>query len=83
MRGGGLQNEGIDLNYLYFERGDYRYVVFQEYSARTQEYEYGIRVIDRESGKTTIIKAQAASSKGSLISLRDVKEIKIGDELFR
>lgn len=37
LRGGGIQNEGLDLNYLYFDIKDFRYVVFQEYSAHIQK----------------------------------------------
>lgn len=36
MRGGGAGNEGLDLNYLYFIRNDFKYVVFDVYSAVTE-----------------------------------------------
>jgi hypothetical protein len=82
LRGGGVQNEGLDLNYLYFDNGIYRYVVFQEYSAHSQTTDYGIKVINRETKNETVIEAKTATVEGTLSKFRDVKSIKEGDELF-
>jgi len=82
LRGGGVQNEGLDLNYLYFDSGIYRYVVFQEYSSNSQRTDYGIKVINRETKNKTVIEANPTTVEGTLSNFRDVKSIKEGDELF-
>ena len=82
LRGGGVQNEGLDLNYLYFDSGIYRYVVFQEYSANSQRTDYGIKVINRETKNKTVIEANPTTVEGTLSNFQDVKSIKEGDELF-
>jgi len=82
-RGGGVQNEGMDLNYLYFKNGNYKYVVYQEYIAQTGKIESGILVINMKTDKRTTIKAVEATVKGSLYELRDDKKINVGEELFR
>lgn len=82
IRGGGIQNERLDLNYLYFNNGNYRYVVFQESSANYQETIYGIKVINRDTGKQTVIKADPSTVTGTLSKFRNMQLIKEGDELF-
>jgi hypothetical protein len=82
LRGGGIQNEGMDLNYLYFDSGMYRYVVFSEYIARSGKTEYGIKVINLETNKKFIIKAIPKSVKGSLFNFRELEKLKEGDVLF-
>ena len=81
-RGGGIQNEGIDLNYLYFDNGNYRYVIFQKYTAREQKTKYEIKVINRKTKKETIINAEPSTVTGTLSIFRDLKKIKEGDTLF-
>ena len=83
LRGGGTQNEGMDLDYLYFDRGDYRYVIFQEYySTSGSTFEYGIKVINTKTDKRTIIPASLSTVKGTLSTLRNIEKIKEGEELF-
>lgn len=83
LRGGGTQNEGMDLDYLYFDRGDYRYVVFQEYrSTSGSTFEYGIKVINTKTDKRTLIPANLSTVKGTLSTLHDIERIKKGEELF-
>ncbi|WP_157503317.1 hypothetical protein [Mangrovimonas xylaniphaga] len=82
LRGGGFQNEGLDINYLYFNNGNYRYVVFQEYSAHSQKTDYGIKVINLITEKESVILADPKTVKGSLTDFRDMELIKEGDELF-
>lgn len=82
FRGGEIQNEGVDFNYLYFKKGNYRYVVYQEYTARSKETKYGIKVINLKTKETTKIKAKPSTVEGSLGELRDNDKIKEGDKLF-
>lgn len=82
LRGGGIRNEGMDLNYLYFQTGNYKYVVYQEYIAQNGETDYGIKVINLKTGKTTNIKAETDTTKGTLTDFRNNKKIGKGDELF-
>ena len=40
LRGGGTANEGLDLNYLSFSNGDWKYIIYQEYSAETNSTKF-------------------------------------------
>lgn len=82
LRGGGKTNEGIDLNYLYFQVDNYKYVIYEEYTAETEQTNYGIKVIDLKSRKETNIKADKKSIKGTLSIFRDNDKVEKGDELF-
>lgn len=82
LRGGGKMNEGMDLNYLYFDVENYRYVVYQEYRAVENILESGIKVINLQTDKVYKIKADPKSVDGGLFKLRDIEQIEIGDELF-
>lgn len=82
LRGGGLNNEGIDVNYLYFNTGNYRYVVYQEYTARTEKTQFGLKVINEISGELKDNKAKSKTIQGSLTQLRDNDKIQKGEELF-
>lgn len=81
-RGGGIQNEGMDVDYLYFDRNNFRYVVFQEYYASDEETTYGIKIINLKTGTETIIMADPTTVRGTLGACRDLKSIKKGEELF-
>ena len=83
LRGGGIENEGMDLKYLYFEIENYKYVIYQEYLAIKGKTEYGVRVFNLVSNKEIEIKANPNTIKGSLVSLIEHKKIKKGEELFR
>lgn len=77
LRGGGAENEGMDLNYLSFENGGYEYQIFQEYTAKDNVTNVGIKIIDKATNKETdIIKGLSNSIEGSLINLRENKKIK-------
>ncbi len=82
LRGGGMQNAGIDLNYLYFTNENYRYVVYDSYFSEANESNIGIKITDLKTQKTTDIKGKIKSRKGTLTDFRDNNLIEIGDELF-
>ena len=81
-RGGGIDNEAMELNFLYFDYNDSKYVVYEIFTARNNSSEYGLKVIDLESEHTKNHKAKKNTVKGSLGSLRDNERIGKGDELF-
>jgi len=52
FRGGGIDNAGLDLNYLHFNYDGYNYTLFDEWSAEGETHEHGVR-IDATEGSTT------------------------------
>lgn len=82
LRGGGPENEGMDLNYISFYNEGFRYVVYDTYHAVGGKYKVGVLVTDLKTGKTTDLKGDPKTTKGSMIDFRDNGKLKIGDELF-
>ncbi len=82
LRGGGKMNEGIDLNYLYFTIGEYKYIVYDTYFAVDDKYDVGVKVINTKTGKNVIIHGNTNSQKGTLNIFRDSLTVTQGDELF-
>jgi hypothetical protein len=79
LRGGGPQNEGLDLNHLTFTGATNKFVVYEEYRyAPTggKEVELGVRVINLKTKRETDIKGRAKTIKGTLIGLRDNELVK-------
>lgn len=77
LRGGGAENEGMDMNYLTFENGGYEYRIYQEYTAIDDTTQVGIKITDKATKKETDLKGLSNSTEGSLIDLRDNTKIKI------
>jgi hypothetical protein len=67
----------MDMNYLMFENGGYDYQIYQEYTAKDNGTNVGIKVTDKSTKKETDIKGNGNTIEGSLINLRDNKKIKI------
>ncbi|MBS7786173.1 hypothetical protein KIH23_02595 [Flavobacterium sp. CYK-55] len=82
MRGGGKMNEGMDVNFVSFIQGDYKYVLYATYYAIDEKSEIGIKVIHLKTNKTTKIKGQLKSQKGSLIDFRYNELLSIDDQLY-
>ncbi|QNN43719.1 hypothetical protein [Pedobacter roseus] len=82
MRGGGVQNEGMDLNYVYFSNNGFKYVVYETYEAVGNKQEIGVKIINLKTQKTTDIKGDLKTRKGTLTDFRFNKFLEIGDELF-
>ena len=76
LRAGGAENEGMDLNYLSFENGGYEYQIYQEYTAKDNVINVGVKITDKATNKETDIKGSSNSIEGSLINLRENKKIK-------
>jgi hypothetical protein len=77
IRGGGTDNEGMDLNYLDFENSGYKYEIYEEYDSQSDETSVGITVTNLKTGDETDIQGDNNSIKGSLIDLRDNNKINI------
>jgi len=82
-RGGGIENSAMDLNYLYFNIGHYKYVVYDEYHAELNCLFCGIIVINEAKNEKTYINGDRASVKGSLSAhFGWDNPVKEGEELF-
>lgn len=76
MRGGGTENEAMDLNYLEFENGGYLYKIYEEYVA-DGETVVGILVTNKDSKEESKIEGDTTTVEGSLIPLRDSDKIQV------
>jgi len=77
VRGGGTDNEGLDLNYLDFENGEFRYEIYEEYDSESNGTTIGITVTNLKTGEKTDIQGVGNSIKGSLIDLRNNDKMNI------
>ncbi|MDF3077254.1 MAG: hypothetical protein K0S09_1143 [Sphingobacteriaceae bacterium] len=82
LRGGGVMNEGMDLNYVHFIKGNYKYVIYDTYFALGSKSSIGIYVINLTTNKRVDIQGVKKTRKGTLTVLRDNKFIVQGEELF-
>jgi hypothetical protein len=71
LRGGGVQNEGMDLNYVYFTNNGYKYYIYDVYNAVNNRTGIGIGVTNLKTNKTVTIKGAKTTRKGSMTDLRD------------
>lgn len=81
-RGGGVGNEGMELNYLYFTSKGFQYVIFDTYYAVGNKHKTGIKITNPASGKVSTIRANPKTVVGILGGLRANDFIVQGDELF-
>jgi hypothetical protein len=82
LRGGGNENEGVDLNYVYFENNGFKYIVYDITSSRDSTPSIGVRVIENKTGGITNNEGINNSKKGTLVDFRDNKLINKSDETF-
>jgi hypothetical protein len=82
MRGGGIQNEGMDLNYIYFINKGFKYIIYDTYLASGNKQIFGIKIINLKTKKIIDIIGDPKTRKGTLIDFRDNNLLKIEDELF-
>lgn len=75
LRGGGVENEGMDLNYLLFENEGYKYEIFQEYTAKENVTYVGYKITEITTNKEIIYEGISSSIEGSLVNLRDNNKI--------
>jgi hypothetical protein len=79
FRGGGPENEGLDLNYLRFTNGNYTYTIYEERQSEDGSEKVGVIVRNNITKKETDLKGDYSSIEGSLIMLRFEKRINNGD----
>lgn len=82
LRGGGEENEGMDLDYLAFTNGSYKYIIYNTYYSSHTKYEIGIKVINIKNGKVHNIKGNTKTQKGDLADFRYNKLVEIDGELY-
>lgn len=71
LRGGGVQNEGQDLNYITFTNKDVEYIIYDTYYSIGEIIETGIKVTNLTTKKTTDIKGDHKTRKGTMSDFRD------------
>jgi hypothetical protein len=71
FRGGGKENAAMDINSLTFVNGGFKYSVYDDYSAETDETTVGITVTQLSNKKETNIKGVLKTKKGALSAFRD------------
>lgn len=82
LRGGGKQNEGLDLNYLYFTCQNKKYVLYETYSAVEDSTRFGLRIIDLNSQESIDDAADLKTVNGSLLFFRNSEKVLSGEEQF-
>jgi len=79
---GEVQNEGMDLNYIYFTNKDFKYAIYDTYFAIGNKQEIGIKIIHLKSNKITDVKGDIKTRKGTLADFRYNNLLEIGNDLF-
>jgi hypothetical protein len=82
LRGGGIKNAGMDLNYLSFSNQGVQYILYHNYYAEGDILELGIRVKLPGKKDDIIIRGRPVSQKGTLIDFRFNELVEIGEELY-
>jgi hypothetical protein len=82
LRGGGVSNEGIDLNYVTFTNGRFKYLVYDTYFANGGKHTIGVRIFNTKSEEVMDFKGDLKTRQGTLIDFRDNGLIATDDELY-
>ena len=82
MRGGGTDNEGMDLNYISFTNNEFTYALYDCYYAAGNKQTIGIKLINNTTKKITNIVGDKKTQKGTMVDFRDNNLLEIGEELF-
>jgi len=75
FRPGGVENDGLDLNNLYFKLNNQIYVVYEHYVAADNSFEIGFKILNQKEELIKDYSAKKSTVKGSLIDLRHLEEI--------
>lgn len=78
VRGGGIQNAGMDIGNLSFENEGVKYVVYKSYFAEDDEEDAGIKLYLKDGLKKSI-RADIATVKGCICDLEETGKIEITD----
>ena len=82
VRGGGVSNDGIDLNYLAFTQDSIKYVLYDTYSSTGEKYQVGIKIIDLKKNSIRNTEGKSNTKQGTLIDFREHNLIKKSEELY-
>lgn len=82
FRGGGKANAGLEIENIIFENGDYKYVVYRDYSAEEDESTVGVLVINMKTGKETRITGDTDTIEGSFMEIRESGLMEMADEMY-
>lgn len=82
LRGGGIENEGVDLNYVVFTIDKNKYVIYNAYFENGDRYETGIKVINLLNESIVKITGNYETITGTLSDFRLDRSIKEGEELY-
>jgi hypothetical protein len=77
LRGGGPQNDGLDLNYLIFTNNNVVYTIYQEYDALSNTTTCGIRIENQENNID--ISGDSETIIGTLADFRNNTRIQKGE----
>ncbi|MBO9199548.1 MULTISPECIES: hypothetical protein [Niastella] len=77
LRGGGVQNEGMDLNNVYFINNGYKYSIYDNYYSVGNKSQVGIRVTNLKTNRIVNIKGIGKTRKGTMIDFRVNKLLEI------
>lgn len=66
--GGGIENLGVDLNYLTFNIYNYRFVIYDKYSSINNSKSCGIKITDMNTYIETDFKGDINTKIGSLVA---------------
>jgi hypothetical protein len=75
FRPGGVENDGLDLNNLYFKLYNQIYVVYEHYVAADNSFEIGFKILNQKEELIKDYRAKKSTVKGSLIDLRHLEEV--------
>ena len=75
LRGGGIQNEGMDLNYIYFTNKNIKYPIYDTYYSIGEKHE-----TDLKTNKSVDIKGDYKTRKGTMIDFRNNNLLEITEE---
>jgi hypothetical protein len=73
LRGGGKQNEGLDLNYLKFRIENREYIIAEEYSAEEEAIKYTVTIDD--GNKKNELSVDPKAIFGTLAKFRSMENI--------
>jgi hypothetical protein len=81
LRGGGPENEGMDINHLYFEDDQNKYVVFDTFYASTDSHRIGVTITSKSNpDDVKDIKGVVKNEFGALSDFRTNKLVSVTEE---
>ena len=76
FRGGGKLNSGLELQSIYFQNGNYDYMIYKDYSAEGESYETGVSVKELTTAIEKVYKGIYKTIQGDLRTLIESDVVK-------